>query len=461
MDLEIEEKLGGHTKKEWREMVANHIIEPSDEVLEFIKLNIFEKKLMETPKMPPPPPGAVKEIEIFTVEQLNILPEEARVSIINLESNLPQKELLILNPLVSELLKIQKLTKIKYVPLPEEPTKEDIAAHKENIQEFKDAKKAITALTQQNSAAKSAIKGPLDLLGKQVLTIEKSVKKIADEVLATIELTFKPFIDAEAKKAQDAKDKKEAKEKEAINKLTEQNTAQSNLLKKSTLTTFLKYEMLEETKTEVNNAIENYTLDKLFSVRDMLSLKTFDHFTKEKDLTLLDEEELTNIKVSFQKEIELFKTNINTKITALQLEKDNEKLSDTVEQQAEQLSAPLPPPPAPPVPVGTPISNTDVFDVISNGGGQVFGAGANRTNVPIELYPSNPKEVDFLDLVIEQINTCKDNIAYIRKRFTEDSNIVKSEEDAQNIERVRGAGFLLDKTTLYILNQLPPAEPKK
>ena len=69
--------------------------------------------------------------------------------------------------------------------------------------------------------------------------------------------------------------------------------------------------------------------------------------------------------------------------------------------------------------------------------------------------------MDFLDLVIGQINNCKENVAYIRKRYLEDDSIEKSEEDTKNIERVRGSLFLLEKTILYILNQLPPAEPKK
>ena len=403
----------------------------------------------------PPPPSAVKELEIFTVEQLNVLPQEAKDSIVNLSSNLPQKELLVLNPLVSELLKIKELTKIKYVPLPEEPTKEQIAAHKENIEEFKAAKKSIVALTQQNSKAKSAIKGPLDLLGKQVLTIEKSVKAIADEVLASIELIFKPWIDAEAEKARIAKDKKEQKEKEAINKLTEENNTQANAFKKSQLVTFLKYEMFADTKTEINDAIENYALDKLFKVRDLLAFKTFDALSAGKELNLLDQEELDLVKNLFDNEKEILIKNINTKITALELEKDNEKLSNTVEQYVEKT---LPPPPAP---TGTPIANTNVFDVMTNHANTPFGAGASPNTVPVELYPTNSKGIDFLDLVIGQINNCKENVAYIRKRYLEDDSIEKSEEDTKNIERVRGSLFLLEKTILYILNQLPPAEPKK
>jgi len=427
--------------------------------------------------IPPPPPGPPREIEIFTQQQLEILPLDAKTSIVALEANLPQKELLVLNPLVLKLLKVKELEKLEYTPLPEEPTEEEIQLHKESIEKFKEAKKEIAALKKQNGEAKSAIKKPLDLLGSQVLTIEKSINSVIVEVLESLSTTFKPYLDAESEKAAKAKAAKEAKATEAINKLTEENTAQANAYKKSTLITFLKYEMLGETKVEVQNAIENYIIDKLFLLRDSLPLKTFEVFTKEKteDLSLLDEQELASIKEFFNKEINLLTSNLNVKITALQLEKTNEKLSDTVEQQTEQLeskpSLSIPPPPTipaapisgPPTTSGSPASNSDFFDVLTNHSSIPYGAGANNVSasIPIELYPKNSNEVDFLDLVIDQINNCKNNIAYIRKRFLNDTNIEKTEDDKKNIEKVRGADFLLDKTIDYILDKLPPAPSKQ
>lgn len=438
------------------------------------------------PPMPPKSTPAPKEIEIFSLEQLDVLPQEAKTSIIELSNNLPSKELLILNPLVAKLLKIKELTKIKFVPLPEDATKEQKEAHKASIEKFKEAKKQIVELKKQNGEAKSAIKKPLDLLGSQVLTIEKSIKSIAEEILKEVEINFKPYIDAEAAKTKAAADKKAEKANEAINALSAENLAQANTFKKSTLITFLKYEMLTDTKTEVSNAIENYALDKLFTVRDGLTLKTFETLSAGKELTLLSEEELKGIKDHFTKEIEQLTKNINVKILALQLEKDNDKLSDTVEQQTEQLeavkapkppapsfnsfsdpaafslsAAPVPPSahtPPPPIqnqPSGTPISNTDVFGVITNNNGAPYGAGANGNNMPIkvDIYPKNHNEVDFLDLVIGQLEDCKANIEYIRKRFIEDTNIEKTDDDKVNIEKVRGAKFLMDKTIEYILGK--------
>lgn len=407
--------------------------------------------------IPLPPP--TNEIEIFSEEQLDILPKEAKASIIELGNNLPTKELLVLNPLVAKLLQIKELTKIKYVPLPEDPTKEDKEAYKANIEEFKEAKKEITSLKQQSAIAKKAIKGPLDALGKEVLNVERSINEIALEVLSVIEESFKPYTDEVAEKAAAALKIKTDKANEAINALSAENLAQANTFKKSTLITFLKYEMLGDTKLEVNNAIENYSLERLYALRDLIPLKTFESLTVGKELDLLSEEELTAVKNVFQNEIKQFISSINVKITTLELLKTNEKLSDTVEQQTEQLeikSIPIPPQATLQV-QGSPISNTDVFEVITNNNGNPYGEGANQNTVPVKLdiYPKNSNEVDFLDLVIEEITKCKDNIEYLRKRFSEDSNIVKSNEDNANIEKVRGAGFLLDKTIFYILDQLP------
>lgn len=420
-----------------------------------------------TPPPAGPPKPQVKEIEIFTLEQLNVLPQEAKTSIIELGNNLPQKELLVLNPLVTKLLQIKELTKIQYVPLPENATPEQKEAHKASLEEFKDAKAQITALKKQNGEAKSAIKKPLDLLGKQVLTIEKAIDKIALEVLGDIEKTFKPYLDATKEKKDAAAKAKEDKANEAINTLSDANLAQANQFKKSQLTTFLKYEMLTDTKTEVNNAIENYTLDKLFIVRDSLKLKTFETFATGQDLTILSTEDLTAIKTFFTVDIDLLIKNINVKITALQLEETNKNLTNTVENQTEQLEAiKLPPPPLPPtiissvvppapvsVTMSSPISNTDVFEFITESNGQPYGSGANQNTVKIDIYPKNHNEVDFLDLVIAQIEDCKANVEYIRKRFVEDTNIVKTEDDKVNIEKVRGAKFLMDKTIEYILGK--------
>jgi hypothetical protein len=43
------DKLGGYTVKEWRQMIEDKVVaDISDEVLEFVKPNIFERKMLKT-----------------------------------------------------------------------------------------------------------------------------------------------------------------------------------------------------------------------------------------------------------------------------------------------------------------------------------------------------------------------------------------------------------------------------
>jgi hypothetical protein len=397
-------------------------------------------------KIAPPPPAV---IEIFTQEQLMVLPQEAKDSIINLGNNLPQKELMVLNPLVVELLKIKELAKIKYNPLPEEPTKEDIKAHKENIELYKNAKKSITALTQQNATAKKAIKGPLDTLGKQVLTIEKSVNTIAKEVLDTIQLTFKPYLDAEAERVRLAAIAKEEKEKAVINNLTQENVDVSNKFKKSTLTTFLRYEMLGPTKLEVENAIDNYALDKLFLLRDSIKIKNFEAYAVGQDLTLLDEEELEEIKIFFIKEIESFSKSINVRITALQALDENKTLTDRVETINDTIAETR----------GSnftsPIGMTNIFDLATSTEQQTFGKGANQEMVPKFVWNEKDKDPNLFDLVFNQLDDCTATIQFILDKY-KGTKPQFNDFEKENIRRVTGGIELLKRTKLYILNQLTP-----
>jgi hypothetical protein len=46
--INIADKLGGYTVKEWRQMIEDKVYDISDEVLEFVKPNIFERKMLKT-----------------------------------------------------------------------------------------------------------------------------------------------------------------------------------------------------------------------------------------------------------------------------------------------------------------------------------------------------------------------------------------------------------------------------
>lgn len=395
----------------------------------------------------------IKEIEIFSQEQLEFLPQDTKDAVINLSSNLPQKELLVLNPLVSSLIQIQDLLKIEFIPLPEEASKEEKEKHKESIESFKSAKKIISAFKQSSAKAKKEIKGPLDALGKNVLVVEKSVNTIAEDILQKIELKFKPYIDAEAEKLRLAAEKKSEKEREAIRQLSEQNEEQSKLVRKGQVTTFLKYEMLENVKEEVKNGIENYSIEKLYKLRDEISLRTFDFDAKGVDTTLLEKDELSVIVVAYIGQLEDMTTNINNRIIAMEALKDNEKLIDRIETIEETV-----------VPVPIPQNNTPFMRAVSTGEmlqAETPNLELGNPNIKEVTFSDNPYYVRFsldptlslVENVSRAIAGCRDAIIMLNIEFK--STRPETIDNIEEYRRCTGAIKLMDKTILYIKNELP------
>lgn len=385
----------------------------------------------------------LQEIEIFSEEQLNILPKEAKESIISLNAGLNTKELLVLNPMVAELLKIKELIKIKFVPLPENPTKEDKAKFKENIAEFKSAKSSIVAFKKQSAEAKKAIKGPLDLLGKQVIVVEKSVNEIASEVADLLDKEFKPYLDEEQEKKDAAAEKKRLEEQKAINELSEQNKAQSDLIAKGQILTYLKYEMLEGTKRVVAGAIQHYTLDAAQDLLRVILAMTFENTATGKDLTLLDAEELLACQTSFFNQRLEMTSSLNARIKILELEKENEKLEEKIETVT-----------ATPPPIYQGVSNISVTGQIETGAPlepEAFVAA--RINQSLLNNNSDLKSV-VNGLIVETINDIDFNIDL----FIDLHNADATEEQVEDVRRCKGAIKLLEKTILYINNQLPKTE---
>lgn len=420
---ELLEKMGGYTRDEWREMITKNTAIPSQEVLEWLE----------------------KEIIIFTDDQLEVLPQETKEVIIGLTHNLPANELKVLNPLIVELLKIKELTKIQYVPLPDDPTAEQKEAHAKSVEKFKAAKKALIEFGKKNADAKTKIKGPLDLLGKEVLKVERSLTTIKDEVLTAIETTFKDFIEAEKEKAAAALEKRNAKAAAAVAALSEENVEKDNIIKKGALMTFLKYEILEGTKADVALAIEKFSLDEVFKLRDGLAMRTFENLAFGKELTLLDEEELASVKKNFENEIAGFTLNLNNRITALQALKDNEKLVDQIEDKNVTFEV-----------VSSPASESfDITKSISEG---TFTAPFNpnyNQMAHMEKSTEYIHQMPFVDAVIESINVSMLTIKTLVARFQEEHPNPTDDEKEEH-RRVTGGLKMLNTTQLYILNQLPP-----
>lgn len=394
--------------------------------------------------------GSVIEevVEVFTAEQIEILPEETKTAIIALEQDLPKKELAVLNPLVVELLKAKELAKIQYVPKPEAPadgkkfSKEELAPYEESVAAYKAAKKQLVEVKKKAADAKKQIKGPLDEMGKKVVTIEKGVLEILTEITETLEGTFKPYIDDEAAKAKAAQERREKASKDKIDELANENEQKNSIIEKGRVVNFLKYEMIEPTETEVHTAIEKYSLDKLYETRDGLKFQTFEKLSAGKDLTLLDPEELTEIETKFNQKIFTLTTNLNNRINVLELAKDNEKLSDQVES-ANQSNGPLQNAPS-------------KMDVDGDGGVMSFATpGTPADNLPT---PNMNVPRDYVNEALTQINLAAESVGKIAFDMKANNILTWNDEKQAQYHRLTGAIKLLQKTNLYILNQLPPKQ---
>lgn len=367
-------------------------------------------------------------MEVFTEEQLQQLPEEARLNIVALEAELPAKELQVLNPLVAKIFAFKtEAENLKYIE-PTDDNKEQVA---ENIEAFKSLKKKATEMKTAAADAKKAIKGPLDEMGKKVLAIEKSFGTLIEGCLNTVLTDFKPYTDAVKEKADAATAKRNAKATATVNQLTEENQQQAAAFDKSKLITFLKYEMLEPTEKEVAHAIENFKLDKLFELRDALAFRTFESLSTGKDMTLMDDPvELSDIQMSFKHKIAGLVTNLNTKISALQLEETNKTLSAD----------------------GPKSNQIGTVDVDGATGQTLRFAGDTPTSEtqPVQQPVMNNVPRDYfsecLGVVTLGIEKIKKDLSEYRAKFPKET---RTEDQAKEMKKMEGTIILLEKVSKY------------
>lgn len=262
-------------------------------------------------------------VEVFTEEQLQLLPKGAQESIIFLEKNLPSKELLVLNPLVSHLLRIKEHENLKYVE-----------GDKSVIDSYKVAKKDISSFKKASGEAKKAMKGPIDAIGKQILAIEKEVNSVADQVLNTMMKEFDAFEKEEEKRIEADRAKRVKKETETINQLTQEQQDQANQIEKTKILNKIKFEAAADIEMKVNQAIDNYSMDALKNLYTEVSTynetSVFTGFRAEaKNLIeklLLTDDEFINACNFYQEKIRVLLNRIQDKIQLLETTGENQKL---------------------------------------------------------------------------------------------------------------------------------------
>lgn len=382
----------------------------------------------------------VKEttIEVLTDEQLKQLPQEVQTIVVKLDANLPPKELSVLNPLMLELFKIKEFESLIYIPMVESEDKKIAKENKkifdEHISKFKEALKSISDFKKKSAEAKKAIKGPLDELGKDIISLERSVNATADETLAVLEKNFEIFIKETKAKALELKTKREEAATAEVNKLTEESKEKSATIIKSNLITFLKFEMLEGTKEDAMLARDSFTLEKLHEFKAGIKDRTFEDYAKGQDLSILENSELELIKLKFRNEFNDIINNIDTKIIALEALKDNTALVNTLEVIEETQEA-----------VANAIAQTPNQSFTARTASGEMYSGSQAASEPIPLFEGGliPEVEKILIVTAEKIRRVEESFRAVKgESITEEESIIA--------KRTRSSIILLGKTLDYI-----------
>lgn len=260
---------------------------------------------------------AKTEITVLTDEQINFLPEELKKDVVFLQENMHQKDLQVLNPLVSELISIEEIVKdLKLI------TNDDGSFDKKNIQEFTDAKKVIRAYRAAVKKSAKDLKAPYHDVVKSIISIEKTFVNNATELYDKAENEFKPYVDFLEEEKRRKEEEKNKELLEAVRQQEEKNKEIEANFRKHELYNRLRYERISTIQEDVNNAISNGSIQFLRSKLDYLKHASL--IKPNDETSLLSDDEFQELQSNFsEKKIQWLKI-VGDRIQSLQAEIDRE-----------------------------------------------------------------------------------------------------------------------------------------
>jgi len=232
-----------------------------------------------------------KTVLVLTDDMTDKLPESVQESVVWLSEQLRPKELVPFNPVVKALLDLKEMATIKY----------DSKNEKESVQKYKDAKKAVGSFNSALRQAKSDMKGPYDEIGKKIIVMEKGFKKESDEVMETLQKTFKPYLDAEAKKKAEREAKKEAERNAELNRLKEEKAQTENLAKRQSVFNTAKYDIMANLKNTLISQLNSLNLGSVLKFKETYEKAKFENTVSydqriREDFALLSDEQVSELK---------------------------------------------------------------------------------------------------------------------------------------------------------------------
>lgn len=360
------------------------------------------------------------EIVLLTNDQIELLEPVIKKEVKFLSDNLSSSHLVILNPFVLKLTEIQSLRNIEYKNNTPQEKEESIANYKSAIAELKEVKKAA-------KETREILKRPIDEMGKMIKSIENGAYEIIEGIVSDIDATFEEYRAEEEERLRIQREKREEAQRKKTAELEAQNKAQEELLQKTNIINQLKYEVPAKDEKQVQEAVSNWTLERVKALKDELLNKSFEYVVPTVDANnLLNEEEKAICKEVFDSKYKAFIPLLNNRIELLELQ-EAERFRKQREEEAkipeDVVQFPMIPDEA--VPVPTPI-NKKIEQTLA----QYY---FERTDVQLKNHRHNLNED-----VIEFENELKTNPSSI------------TEDDMRVLKKMKGAVALFDKVINYL-----------
>lgn len=357
------------------------------------------------------------EVVLLTEEQIEVLEPVIKKEVKFLTDNLSSGHLMVLNPFILKLTEIQSLRNLEYKNTTPEEKEQSIAEYKSAMEELKEVKKAAVK-------TREVIKRPIDEMGKMIKSVENGALAIIDGIISDIDTTFKEYRDEEEERLRIAREKREAAAKKKTEELEAKNRAQQELLEKTSIINQLKYEVPSKDEKQVQEAVSNWTLERVRALKQDLEQVSFEKALKHVDQKgLLNEEEKAICKEVFDSRYKAFIPLLNNRIELLELQ-EAERFRKQREEEAkipeEIKQVPIAPEQAVPVPT------------------------------PVSINRSSENYIQILNTNLGQIRKDTEVMASDLETEFRNNPSLLTEDDLKVLRKMKGAVALFDKVINYL-----------
>lgn len=277
----------------------------------------------------------VKEIQILSDEQIKALPDTVKENVVFLTENMPPKELMVLNPLVTTLLDLrEKADKLKL------EKEEDGSFKKDSIKEYKEVKAEQRSFNGTLKKTAKEMKDPINKIRAGIIEIEKTFKAESDQIKEDFEEKFAEYEKEQAEKARIAKEKKDAAMNAEIEKANEETEKLRLQQKKMNMYNDIRnVEINQKITDRVADAIEESNESTLERLQAEIAQKTWEN-TVPPQVDELDDEVIAELISAFDKAKNRAVESINARL--VKYEEEREKLQKEAQEKAKKQQDSVP-----------------------------------------------------------------------------------------------------------------------